>query len=103
VATAEDIDLGIRATFGFRLPHDGALMNYDLAGVWKWPKDVRLGWSRLLTDDIPLTTEEVEKIRQRIAEGTPWFIDPGKLDEENEKMNRKYLRNLRELYWSSRD
>jgi len=103
VATAEDIDLGIRATFGFRLPYDGALMNYDLAGVWKWPKDVRLGWSRLLTDETPLTDEEIEKIRQRIAEGTPWFIDPRELDEENEKMNRKYLRNLKELYWSPRD
>jgi len=103
VATAEDIDLGIRATFGFRLPYDGALMNYDLAGIWKWPKDVRLGWSRLLTDEFPLSAEEIDKIRQRIAEGTPWFIDPQKLTEENEKMNRKYLRNLKELYWSFKD
>lgn len=103
VATAEDIDLGIRATFGFRLPYDGALMNYDLSAIWKWPEDVRLIWSKLLTDEIPLSAEEVEKIRQRIAGGTPWFIDPRELDEENEKINRKYLRSLKALYWSSKD
>jgi len=100
VATAEDIDLGIRTTFGFRLPHDGALLNYDLSGIWRWPEDVRLVWAKLITDESPLSAEVVDKIRQRMIEGAPWFIDPEKFDEVTQNMNRKYLRGLKEWYWS---
>jgi len=100
VATAEDIDLGIRTSFGFRLPHDGALMNYDLSGLWKWSEDVRLVWSKLITDETPLSAEVVDKIKQRMREGSPWFIDPEKFGEVTENMNRKYLRGLKEWYWS---
>jgi 3-hydroxyacyl-CoA dehydrogenase len=100
VATAEDIDLGIRTTFGLRLPHDGALMNYDLSGIWRWPEDVRLVWSKLITDETPLSAEVIDKIKQRMREGSPWFIDPGKFDEVTENMNRKYLHGLKEWYWS---
>ena len=37
VATAEEIELGIQSTFGFRMPHEGPFLHYDLAGIWKWP------------------------------------------------------------------
>ena len=101
VATAEDIDLGVRTTFGFRLPHDGPLMNYDLSGIWKWSRDARLGWAnKLFIEESQLSAGIAEKIRQRIAEGTPWFIDPEKFDEVTQNMNRKYLRGLKEWYWS---
>ena len=40
MATAEDIELGITSTFGFRMPHEGPFKHYDLAGIWKWPEDV---------------------------------------------------------------
>jgi 3-hydroxyacyl-CoA dehydrogenase len=40
VASAEDIDLGIRASFGFRSPHEGSMMHADLGGSWRWPDDV---------------------------------------------------------------
>ena len=31
--TAEEIELGIKATFGFRVPHEGSFGHYDLAGI----------------------------------------------------------------------
>ena len=42
VATAEEIELGVKATFGFRMHHEGPMGHYDLSGVWKWPADVRM-------------------------------------------------------------
>ena len=31
--TTEEIELGIKATFGFRMPHEGSFGRYDLAGI----------------------------------------------------------------------
>ena len=89
MATAEDIELGVVSTFGFRMPHEGPLRHYDLAGIWKWPVDIRR----------PRGMEN-EKIKARLAEGTPWFVDPEKFDEALEKRDREYIRRLKELYWS---
>ena len=41
VTTAEEIELGIKAAFGFRMPREGSFEHYDLAGIWKWPAGVR--------------------------------------------------------------
>ena len=38
MASAEDIELGIISTFGFRMPHEGPMKHYDLAGLWRWPE-----------------------------------------------------------------
>lgn len=46
LATADDIELGIRSTFGFRMPNEGPMMHHDLSGIWRWPRDERLAtWS----------------------------------------------------------
>lgn len=89
VASAEDIERGITAAFGFRMPHEGPFKHYDLAGIWKWPEDVR-NPSRI----------ENEKLRERMSEAKPWFIDPEKFDEAVEERDREYIRRLKELYWS---
>lgn len=89
MASAEDIELGVVSTFGFRMPHEGPFRHYDLSGVWKWPEDIR-----------PPRSIENEKIRIRMAEGTPWFVDPEGFDEALEKRDREYIRRLKELYWS---
>ena len=96
VATAEDIDLGIQSTFGFRMPHEGPFLHYDLAGIWKWPADIR---TRRRRGSEPLD-EAAEKISERMAEGKPWFVDPNKFDEAVEKRDREYIRRLKELYRS---
>lgn len=96
VASAEDIDLGIRSTFGFRMPQEGPMMHYDVAGIWRWPKDVRLG----PLAGLELGTEAFEKIRQRLEEGTPWFGTPESIEESGEERDRMYLRRLKDQYWS---
>jgi 3-hydroxybutyryl-CoA dehydrogenase len=96
VATAEEIELGIQSTFGFRMPHEGPFLHYDLAGIWKWPADIR---TRRRKGSEPLD-EAAEKINERMAEGKPWFVDPNKFDEAVEKRDREYIRRLKELYRS---
>ncbi|MEZ4707346.1 MAG: 3-hydroxyacyl-CoA dehydrogenase family protein [Caldilineaceae bacterium] len=92
MASAEDIELGIISTFGFRMPHEGPFMHYDLAGIWKWPADVL---NRRPSDN--------DKIRARMAERRPWFVDPDKFEEAVEKRDREYIRRLKELYWADED
>lgn len=89
VASAEDIELGITSTFGFRMPHEGPFKHYDLAGIWKWPEDVR----------DPGAIEN-EQIRERMSQATPWFVDPETFDDAVEQRDREYIRRLKELYWS---
>lgn len=88
MASAEDIELGIISTFGFRMPHEGPFMHYDLAGIWKWPEDVRN----------PRAIEN-EKLRERMLEARPWFVDPAAFDEAVERRDRAYIRRLKALYW----
>ena len=96
VATAEDIELGIQSTFGFRMPHEGPFLHYDLAGIWKWSADIR---TRRRRGSEPLD-EAADKISERMAEGKPWFVDPNKFDEAVEKRDREYIHRLKELYRS---
>ena len=92
MATAEDIELGVITTFGFRMPPEGPFMHYDLAGIWKWPADA--GSKRT-----PDSEDEVaKKIRLRMAEKKPWFVDPEKFDEAIERRDREYIRRLKTLY-----
>jgi 3-hydroxyacyl-CoA dehydrogenase len=100
VATAEEIELGIRTTFGFRMPHEGPMMHYDLSGNWRQPKDVqrRTSAARILRNPEP-DGEAAERIRLRLAEGTPWFIRPEDFDEVSAARDREYVRRLKELYW----
>lgn len=92
MASAEDIELGIVSTFGFRMPHEGPFRHYDLAGIWKWPEDVRN--PQAIAD---------EKLRARMLEARPWFVDPEKFDEAVEERDREYIRRLKELYWRDDD
>ena len=89
MASAEDIELGIISTFGFRMPHEGPFYHYDIAGIWKWPADAR---NRRPSDN--------PQIAERMAEGKPWFVNPEKFDEAVEKRDREYIRRLKELYWT---
>lgn len=88
MASAEDIELGVITTFGFRMPHEGPMKHYDLAGIWRWPEDVRNPEGN-----------PNEKLRERLAEGTPWFVDPEHFDEAVEARDREYIRRLKALYW----
>ncbi len=99
VASAEDIELGVKATFGFRMPHEGPMGHYDLAGIWKWPEDARISSrSRQVSGAAELSPEADEKIRQRMMQGKPWFVDPERFEQAIEKRDREYIRRLKQLY-----
>ena len=70
------------------MPHEGPFKHYDLAGIWKWPEDVRN----------PSAIED-EVLRERMSQATPWFVDPERFDEAVEERDRAYIRRLKELYW----
>ncbi|MFQ5996641.1 MAG: 3-hydroxyacyl-CoA dehydrogenase family protein [Dehalococcoidales bacterium] len=101
LSTAEDIDLGVRATFGFRLPLDGPITHYDLSGVWQWDREVRIAWAEKQFDSAKYGLEEevATKIKRRVAQGNPWIIDPNQLDELKDKIEREYISCLKKWYW----
>lgn len=99
-ASAEDIEKGITATFGFRSPHEGPMMHNDLAGIWKWPRDVLEKRAERLLSVLNLKGEAREKLREKLASGTTWFVDPEFMAEAIEVRDREYARRLKDLYWS---
>ncbi len=101
VASAEDIELGIKSTFGFRMPHEGPMLHYDVSGVWRWPKEVRAAMpSEQAGGDTQPGPEVAAKIKQHMDQGRPWFVNPERFDEAIEKRDREYARRLKDLYWS---
>lgn len=76
-------------------------MHYDLAGVWRWPKDVRMGM--LSRHTAGLSEEAAAKITKRYEDGTPWFGASGGTAEDVEERDRAYLRRLKAQYWSAED
>jgi 3-hydroxybutyryl-CoA dehydrogenase len=101
VASAEDIEMGITSTFGFRSPHEGPMLHFDLAGMWQWPRDVREGIADAEVAGQPgLNAETRKKIWDQYADGRTWFIDPAKHGEAIERRDRDFARRLRALYRS---
>jgi 3-hydroxybutyryl-CoA dehydrogenase len=104
VASAEDIDLGIRASFGFRNPHEGPFMHADFSAHFKWPADVQARQVNKTLAIPDLSEEAKERLRNRFAEGVgTWFIDPKKYEKAEEVRDRQYARRLKELYWGKLD
>ena len=104
VASAEDIELGIITTCGFRMPFEGSMKHFDIAGMWRWPKDVLENYAKKEADESwGLSPDLVSKIRSRYAEGTPWFMDPDQYESEVEKRDRDLIRRLKALYRNKRE
>lgn len=102
VATAEEIERGVRLAFGFRLPNEGPMLRTDYGGGWRRPKKDRMEYAeRELVQKAGLEGEEAERVRSHFASGKPWFIDPDKFDEALAVLYRKYARRLRDMYWST--
>lgn len=104
VASAEDIELGIITTCGFRMPFEGSMKHFDIAGMWRWPKDVLENYAEKEADESwGLSPELVSKIRNRYSEGKPWFMDPDQYESEVEKRDRDLIRRLKALYRNKRE
>jgi 3-hydroxybutyryl-CoA dehydrogenase len=100
VASAEDIELGTISSYGFRNPTMGPVLQWDLSGGFRWPKEILLNFADRTLACQPQMTEELKnRIRKRFASGEPWIIDPKRLDELVEQRDREYVRRLKDLYW----
>ena len=100
VASAEDIDYGVRATMGYRMPCEGPLARYDYAGLYRWPKDVLAHMADMILDGLSQPTPETrKKIVERETSGKTWFINPDKFDEEIKPLYRDYAQRLKGKYW----
>ena len=98
-ASAEDIERGITATFGFRSPHEGPMMHNDLAGIWKWPRDVLGKRAERILSAKGLSEAAKAKLVAQLISGKPWFVDPEHFEEAVEARDREYARRLKDLYW----
>ncbi len=96
VASAEDIELGIKSTMGFRMPYYGPFGHYDYSGTWRWPPDV-LDKKLVPPDSIPSRQDAEQRYKERLIDG-PFFMDPEKMPEDEERRDRDFIRRLKSLY-----
>ena len=94
VATAEDIELGVKTTIGFRMPYNGPFGHHDISGSWKWPVP-EPGTRRTLPEP---SSEVLAKMQARAAERRPWFLDPERVDQVTGERDREFIRRRQTLY-----
>jgi len=102
IASAEDIDLAVKGTFGFRLPTIGPLEASDLGGL-----DTFLYISEYLFKEIDRSTEAPEILRQKVKAGKlglktgeGFYPYPGeKAQEKIKERDRQFLQRLKCLYF----
>jgi 3-hydroxybutyryl-CoA dehydrogenase len=101
VASAEDIDLAVKGTFGFRLPTIGPIETSDLGGL-----DTFLNICRYLFKEIDRSTEPPEALKEKVAQnklgvktGEGFYSYPGDRSQERIKeRDRQFLQRLKCLY-----
>jgi 3-hydroxybutyryl-CoA dehydrogenase len=102
IASAEDIDLAVKGTFGFRLPTIGPLETSDLGGL-----DTFLNISDYLFKEIDRSTEAPEILREKVKagklgvkSGEGFYPCPGeKAQEKIKERDRQFLQRLKSLYF----
>jgi 3-hydroxyacyl-CoA dehydrogenase len=102
VASAEDIDLAVKGTFGFRLPTIGPLETSDFGGL-----DTFLNICRYLFKEIDRSTEPPEILKEKVAQkklgiktGEGFYAYPGEKGQEKIKeRDRQFLQRLKCLYF----
>ena len=93
VASAEDIELGITSTMGFRMPFYGPFGHYDYSGTWRWPPDV-LEKKLVPPDSVPARQDAEQRYKERLISG-PFFMDPDQMSEDEERRDRDFIRRLK--------
>ena len=94
VATAEDIELGVKSTIGFRMPFHGPFGHYDFSGAWRWPDDPAANRKPLPEPSAAVRA----RIEARMAERRPWFHDPDHIGEAALVRDREFVRRRKALY-----
>ena len=98
VATAEDIELGVKSTIGFRMPFNGPFGHYDISGAWKWPVP-EAGTQRTLPEP---GSEVLAKMQARMAERRPWFLDLNRVEDVTRERDKEFVRRRQALYGTPR-
>ena len=101
IATAEDIDLAVKGTFGFRLPTIGPIETSDFGGL-----DTFLNICQYLFKEIDRSTDAPEMLREKVAQnklgvkvGEGFYSYPGeKAQEKIRERDREFLQRLKCLY-----
>ncbi len=101
VASAEDIDLAVKGTFGFRLPTIGPLETSDLGGLETFLYICHYLFKELdrSTEDPEILREKVEQNKLGVKTGEGFFLYPeGKAQQVIRERDRQFLQRLKCLY-----
>jgi len=101
VASAEDIDTAVKASFGFRLPTLGVFETLDLAGL-----DVYMSISGVLLPDIESSRETPKRLKELVDQGKygaktgegiyPWPKE--RLEALIKERDWQFLQRFKQLY-----
>jgi 3-hydroxybutyryl-CoA dehydrogenase len=103
VASAGDIDMAVKGTFGFRLPTLGPLETSDLGGL-----DTFLNITEYLFKEIDRSTEPPEILREKVKRGKLgvktgegfFRYTPEEAEKKIKERDRQFLRRLKCLYFT---
>ena len=101
IASAEDIDLAVKGTFGFRLPTLGPLETSDFGSL-----DTFLYITQYLFKEIDRSTEPPEILKEKVAQGKlgvktgeGFFLYPAeKVQQKIKERDHQFLQRLKCLY-----
>jgi 3-hydroxybutyryl-CoA dehydrogenase len=104
IASAEDIDLAIKGSYGFRLPTLGPLETSDFGGL-----DTYLHIAEYLFKEIDRSTEPPEFLREKVRQGKLgvktgegfFRYTPEKAETMIKERDRQFLRRLKCLYFGN--
>jgi 3-hydroxybutyryl-CoA dehydrogenase len=103
IASAGDIDMAVKGTFGFRLPTLGPLETSDLGGL-----DTFLNITEYLFKEIDRSTEAPEILREKVRQGKLgvktgegfFRYTPEEAQKKIKGRDRQFLRRLKCLYFT---
>ena len=103
VASAGDIDMAVKGTFGFRLPTLGPLETSDLGGL-----DTFLNITEYLFKEIDRSTEPPEILREKVKQGKLgvktgegfFCYTPEEAEKKIKERDRQFLQRLKCLYFT---
>ena len=102
IASAEDIDMAVKGSYGFRLPTLGPLETSDFGGL-----DTYLHIAEYLFKEIDRSTEPPEFLRKKVSQGKLgvktgegfFRYTPEEAEKKIKKRDRQFLQRLKCLYF----
>ncbi len=102
IASAEDIDLAVKGSYGFRLPTLGPLETSDFGGL-----DTYLNIAEYLFKEIDRSTEPPEFLREKVRQGKLgvktgegfFHYTPEEAQRKIKERDRQFLQRLKCLYF----